>query len=90
MKVVRLQNLVVSEVIPNYALPVEKWYNEEFAKDCMEAPEYVEQGWVYHPDTETWSEPSESVLPEPEPTQLDIIEAQIAYTAMMTDTLLEV
>ena len=27
---------------------------------------------------------------EPEPSQLDIIEAQVAYTAMMTDTLLEV
>ena len=33
----------------------------------------------------------EIILPEPEPivTQLDIIEAQVAYTAMMTDTLLE-
>ena len=37
-----------------------------------------------------------SVLPEPEPiteakpTQLDLIEAQVTYTAMMTDTLLEV
>ena len=35
------------------------------------------------------------VMPEPEPveevpSQLDIIEAQVAYTAMMTDTLLEV
>lgn len=35
------------------------------------------------------------VIPEPEPepeakpTQLDIIEAQVTYTAMMTDTLLE-
>lgn len=28
--------------------------------------------------------------PEAMPTQLDIIEAQVAYTAMMTDTLLEV
>ena len=28
--------------------------------------------------------------PECEPTQLDIIEAQVTYTAMMTDTLLEV
>ena len=27
---------------------------------------------------------------EKEPTQLDIIEAQVAYTAMMTNTLLEV
>lgn len=32
-------------------------------------------------------------MPDPEPsqpTQLDIIEAQVTYTAMMTDTLLEV
>ena len=28
--------------------------------------------------------------PEPNPSQLDIIEAQVTYTAMMTDTLLEV
>ena len=27
--------------------------------------------------------------PEPEPTQLDRVEAQVTYTAMMTDTLLE-
>lgn len=27
---------------------------------------------------------------EAEPTQLDILEAQVTYTAMMTDTLLEV
>ena len=31
----------------------------------------------------TWTESST-------PTQLDVIEAQVAYTAMMTDTLLEV
>ena len=37
--------------------------------------------------------PGEMPEPEPvidEPTQLDIIEAQVTYTAMMTDTLLEV
>ena len=28
--------------------------------------------------------------PEPQPTQLDIIEAQVTYTALMTETLLEV
>lgn len=33
-------------------------------------------------------EPSEPI--EEEPTQLDRIEAQVTYTAMMTDTLLEV
>ena len=30
------------------------------------------------------------VVPEPEPTQLDIIEAQVTYTAMMTNTLVGV
>ena len=29
------------------------------------------------------------LVPEPEPTQLDRVEAQATYTAMMTDTLLE-
>lgn len=41
---------------------------------------YADGQYVYEP------------LPAPEetPTQLDIIEAQVTYTAMMTDTLLEV
>lgn len=34
--------------------------------------------------------PKPDPVPEPEPTQLDRIEAQTTYTAMMTDTLLEV
>lgn len=40
---------------------------------------YVDGEYIYDP------------LPEPEdvPSQLDIIEAQVTYTAMMTDTLLE-
>lgn len=44
------------------------------------------------PNVETW-EAWKASLPEPaepEPTQLDLIEAQVTYTAMMTDTLLEV
>lgn len=32
--------------------------------------------------------PEPAPEPEPEPTQLDYIEAQVTYTAMMTDTLL--
>lgn len=36
------------------------------------------------PEVFDWQEPI------PEPTQLDVIEAQMAYIAMMTDTLLEV
>ena len=34
--------------------------------------------------------PEQEPNPEPEPSQMDIIEAQVTYTTMMTDTLLEV
>ena len=34
--------------------------------------------------------PEPTTTPEYEPTQLDIIEAQVTYTAMMTSTLMEV
>lgn len=43
---------------------------------------YVDGAYVYDPLPEP--EPV-----EPEPTQLDRVEAQATYTAMMTDTLLE-
>ena len=51
--------------------------NEEKVKEVAYKGEYVME---------------EDGLPEPveKPTQLDAIEAQVAYTAMMTDTLLEV
>lgn len=44
---------------------------------------YINGEYIYSP----LPEPEQ---PEPQPTQLDIIEAQVTYTAMMTDTLLEV
>ena len=34
--------------------------------------------------------PEPTPEPEPAPSQIDMIEAQVTYTAMMTDTLLEV
>lgn len=51
MKTVRLKNNIVVETIPEYALPVEKWYGKEFASQCMEAPDNVEQGWIYDEQT---------------------------------------
>lgn len=59
MITVRVKNGIVVEVIPNYALPVEKWYGPEFALQCMEAPDEVGQGWIY--DGESFSEPSNDV-----------------------------
>ena len=89
MKTVRLKNNVVAEIIPEYALPVEKWYGATFASQCVEAPDEVGQRWVFDPETGLFSAPEPEPMPEVEPTQIDVIEAQVYYTAMMTDTLLE-
>lgn len=43
---------------------------------------YIDGEYVY--------DPLPVVEPEETPSQLDVIEAQVTYTAMMTDTLLEV
>lgn len=47
MKAVYLENNTVREIIPSYALPVGKFYGTEFASHCVEAPDEVEQGWLY-------------------------------------------
>lgn len=51
--------------------------NEEIAKLEADNDEYT-------------IEDDGQIVPEVEPTQLDRIEAQVTYTAMVTDTLLEV
>ena len=57
MKTVRLKNNVVREIIPDYATPVEQWYGAEFAAQCMEAPDEVEQRWTYDPTSGTFLAP---------------------------------
>lgn len=80
MKTVRLKNNIVVEIIPEYALPVEKWYGVAFANQCVDAPDEVEQNWVYDPETGTFSEPVEpEPVPDPEleqePTVWDELDA---------------
>lgn len=55
-------------------------------------PLYKYKGGQIIPRTAEEIEADRAVLPVPEeaPSQLDLIEAQVTYTAMMTDTLLEV
>ena len=57
MKTVRLKDNIVVEIIPEYALPVEKWYGKAFAEHCMEAPDEVNQNWLYNPETGVFNEP---------------------------------
>ena len=98
-----LENNVVKELIPDMnpdlpGVPLEQRYPKAFIESLIyvEGDLDVPEGYIYDAETGAFHEPPEPPAPEPkpvtepEPTQLDIIEAQITYTAMMTDTLLEV
>ena len=60
----------VREIVPDYALPVSKWYGPSFASRCVDAPDDVVQGMVYDSETRTFSEPVE---PATEPTTEEIL-----------------
>lgn len=79
MKTVRIKDNIVAEIIPEYALPVEKWYGAAFAAQCMEAPDEAEQGWVYDPATGTFSALVDEQKPDedPELTMEDLAEAAL-------------
>ena len=51
MKIVRISNGIVQEIIPVAAAPVESWYGAAFAALCVEAPDEVEQNWIYDRET---------------------------------------
>lgn len=57
MKIVKLKNNIVIEIIPEYALPVEQWYGADFAAHCIEAPDDAEQGMIYNGETFTAPDP---------------------------------
>lgn len=65
MKIVRVSDGVVKEVIPDYAIPVMEHYGKEFARLCMEAPDEVKPNWYYDPGSNTFSE---SPFGQPNPT----------------------
>lgn len=74
MKTVRLKDNEVWEIIPEDALPAADWYGPEFAEQCVEAPDEVEQRWVYDPETGTFSPPPEPVPVEPEPSVEELMD----------------
>ena len=80
MKIVLVKENKVREIIPEYALPVEKWYGAAFAAECVEAPDEVEQGWVYDPVTGVFSEFAETPESEPEPTTEEILDTLLGVT----------
>ena len=79
MKWVYLVNNLVHEILPTYATPPEKWYGPDFAAQCVEALDEVEQGWVYDREMGAFA-PSQE--PEPPTPQLTTEEA---IMEMVTD-----
>jgi hypothetical protein len=65
VKWVRIENGIVREIIPEAAtIPsVAHWYGEEFAAQCVEAPNEVEQNWTYRAGN--FSPPALPSPPEP-------------------------
>lgn len=81
MKIVRLKNGSVYEIIPEYALPVEEFYSPEFAAQCGSAGE-VEQHWGYIDGQ--WVRPEKVPKPKRQPGTEDRIAAlESAMLAMM-------
>lgn len=76
--VVRVDNKIVVEIVPDYALPVEKYYSAEFCSQCVDAPDGVEQGWIYNPDSGSFSEPEPE--PEPEATDTEVLNALLGVS----------
>ena len=50
MKVARIYENIIQEIIPSYALPVEQWYGETFASFCEEVPDVAQVGWIKKDD----------------------------------------
>lgn len=68
MKIVRLEKGIVKEILPEatYEKGVAFWYGEEFASQCMEAPDTVAQGMRYQ--NGEWLPPEDP--PQPSPAKL--------------------
>lgn len=72
---------ILSATYPQYA-PADAVIVEELPEGNLPDYQFIDNQFIYNPLPK--EEPIE------QPSQLDIIEAQVTYTAMMTDTLLEV
>lgn len=87
MNTIRLLNNFVLEIIPEYALPVEKWYGSEFAKNCMEVSDDVQPGMIYDSEKGTFDWP----VPEANETVLlkEKFEALTSQQSFLEDCIAE-
>ncbi len=84
MKIVYLNDdNSVREILPEatYEKGPAFWYGNEFSSHCVQAPNDVEQGMIYDPNTESFSVASEPT--DPEPTAEDQMRADIDFCLAM-------
>ena len=87
MKTVYLnEDNTVREIIPEYALPPEKWYSEAFARRCVEVQDNVEQGWRYNPETGQATPDTRPPEPELTPQYAAAMRAYAATSTAIPDT----
>ena len=90
MRIVRISDGIVKEIIPECAIPVADYYGEAFAQLCMEAPDEVKPNWYYDSGSNTFSE---SPFVQPGPTVEELaaenvqLKAQLASLQDAVDTL---
>jgi len=51
---------IISEINPDFPdVPITERYSKEFLSQCVKVSDdtEVEQGWIYEPETKTFSEP---------------------------------
>lgn len=87
MKTVYLnEDNTIREIIPEYALPPEKWYSEAFARRCVEVQDDVEQGWRYNPETGQATPDTRPPEPELTPQYAAAMRAYAATSTAIPDT----
>lgn len=85
-KILKYKFMVGQENVGTGETPIMKDIIEEIEMSWSEGNEEIAKREAYNGEYEIVDDGKPD--PEEQPTQLDVIEAQVTYTAMMTDTLL--
>ena len=89
MKIIRLENNKVIEIIPSEISydKLEHWYGKEFATSCIQVEDYVLPNMVYNKESDTFDFPEPEVIPTP-PNPFDRIAELEQLVADLTEIVL--
>ena len=78
MRIARLEKNIVVELLPEstHELGATHWYGEEFAKQCVEAPDDIVQGMMFDSATNTFYTPEPLIVGEMKTPEQRILELE--------------